>query len=80
MLITTKIKAIYSSVVILVQIYLVYAATLYVDIHSQAFKYVLITAAVSALGAIYYIFVQANRDQVGGYNADFTLDERRRIG
>ena len=72
-------KSIYTAVILLAQIYLVYAATLYVDIHTTTFIYVVITAVVCALGAVYFVFVQANKDEVGGYNADFVLDERRRL-
>jgi len=78
--ISTKTKSIYAAVVIVIQIYFVYAATLYVNVHTPAILYVIATAAVSAIGTVYYIFVQANKDEVGGYNADFTMDERRRIG
>ena len=80
MLITTKIKALYCGIILLVQIYLVYAATLYVEVGSPGFVCIVAAAASSAVGAIYYVFVRANRDQVGGYNAEFTLEERRRIG
>lgn len=80
MLITTKIKALYCGIILLVQIYLVYAATLYVAVGSPGFFCIVGTAAVSAAGAFYYVLVRANRDQVGGYNAEFTLEERRRIG
>ena len=77
--ISIMIKSIYTAVILLAQIYLVYAATLYVDIHTTTFIYVVITAVVCALGAVYFVFVQANKDEVGGYNADFVLDERRRL-
>ena len=80
MLITTKIKALYCGIILLVQIYLFYAATLYVEVGSPGFICIVSAAAASAVGALYYVFVQANRDQVGGYNAEFTLEERRRIG
>ncbi len=80
MLITTKIKTLYCGIILLVQIYLVYAATLYVEVGSPDFFCIVGTATVSAVGAFYYVFVRANRDQVGGYNAEFTLEERRRIG
>jgi hypothetical protein len=73
-------KSIYTAVVLLAQIYLAYAATLYVDRHTTAFLYVVMAAVISAAGAVYYIFVQAKKDEVGGYNADFVLDERRRLG
>lgn len=75
-----KIKTVYSAVVILIQIYFVYAATLYVDVHSPAMLCVIAVAAASAAAMLYYVFVLANKDEVGGYNADFVLDERRRIG
>lgn len=75
--ISTKIKTVYTAVVILVQIYFVYAATLFAGV---SMLWVLLTAALSALGTIYYVFVQANNDEVGGYNGDFSLDERRRLG
>ena len=78
--ITTKTKSIYTAVVILVQLYFVYAATLYVDLHTPAILWVIGAAAVSALGTVYYVFVLANKDEVGGYNAEFVLDERRRLG
>jgi len=78
--ITTKTKSIYTAVVILVQLYFVYAATLFVDVHTPAILWVIGAAAASALGAAYYVFVVANKDEVGGYNGDFSLDERRRIG
>lgn len=78
--ISTMTKSIYAAVVLLAQIYLVYAASLYADIQTTTFLYVVITAVVCAVGAVYYIFVQANKDEVGGYNADFVLDERRRLG
>lgn len=73
-------KSIYAAVVLLAQIYLVYAASLYVDIHTTTFLYLVLVAVACAAGTLYYIFVQANKDEVGGYNADFVLDERRRIG
>lgn len=73
-------KSVYAAVILLAQIYLVYAATLYVDIHTTTFLYVVLTAVVCAAGALYYVFVQANKDEVGGYNADFVLDERSRLG
>jgi hypothetical protein len=78
--ISTKIKSIYSAVVILVQIYFVYAATLYIDVHSTAMLCVIAVASASAVATLCYIFVLANKDEVGGYNAQFTLEERRRIG
>ena len=75
--ITWKIKTAYAAVVVTAQIYLVYAATLYVDLHSPAMRYVFATAALSALGAVYYVFVAADKDVVGGYNEAFTADKRR---
>lgn len=75
--ISMKIKTVYTAVVILVQIYFVYAATLFASV---SMLWVVLSAAVSALGTIYYVFVQANKDEVGGYNGDFSLDERRRLG
>lgn len=77
--ISNKIKTVYAALVTLAQIYLVYAATLYVDPHTSAILYVVGTALLSAGGALYYIFVQANKDDVGGYNEEFRLDERRRL-
>lgn len=74
--ISMKIKTVYTAVVILVQIYFVYAATLFAGV---SMSWVVLSAAVSALGTIYYVFVLANKDEVGGYNGDFSLDERRRL-
>lgn len=75
--ISMKIKTVYTAIIILVQIYFVYAATLFAGV---SMLWVLLSAAVSALGTIYYVFVLANKDIVGGYNAEFVLDERRRTG
>lgn len=77
MLVTTKLKAVYSAVVLVAQAYLVYAATLYVDVASAGFACVLTAAGASAVGALFYVFVLANHDEVGGYNARF---EPPRVG
>jgi hypothetical protein len=77
---TKKTKAVYAVIVLLVQIYVVYAATLYVEVGSAGFLYVLCAAAASAAGANLYLFVLANEDERGGRAGQFTLEERRRIG
>jgi hypothetical protein len=80
MVTTAKTKALYAAIVLLVQIYLVYAATLYVEVGSAGFLCVVCAAAASAAGASFYVFVLANKDEVGGREGQFTLEERHRIG
>ncbi|MBU5613853.1 hypothetical protein [Geomonas azotofigens] len=78
--ITNKMKIAYASVVLLIQVYLVYAATLYVTPWSAGFLCVLVAAAASAAGALYYIFVVARDNEIVAYNPQTFLEERRRIG
>ena len=74
-----KTKAAYAAIVLLVQSYIVYAATLYVDVGSAGFYWILSAAAASAAGASLYLFVLADRD-AGGREEPLTLEERHRIG
>lgn len=76
---TTKTKAAYAAIVLLVQLYLVYAASLYVEVGSTGFLWIACAAVASAAGASFYLFVLADAD-VGGREGPFTLEERRRIG
>jgi hypothetical protein len=80
MVTTAKTKALYAAIVLLVQIYLVYAATLYVEVGSAGFLCVVCAAAASAVGAGFYVFVLANKGEVGGRDGRVTLEERHRIG
>lgn len=75
----TKTKVAYAALVLLVQIYVVYAATLYVEVGTAGFLCVLCAAAVSAAGSGLYLFVLANED-LAGRVAPLTPEERRRIG
>jgi ABC-type transport system involved in cytochrome c biogenesis permease subunit len=64
-------KSVFFIVVVLCQVYLVYAATLYVDIRSSSILWVVATAAVCAVASLYYIFVALGNDDVGGDNSCF---------
>jgi len=70
--VSTLTKSAFSLVVVLCQIYLVYAATLYVDIRSSSFLWVVATAVICAVAALYYIFVALGNDDVGGDNSCFS--------
>lgn len=70
--VSTRIKSVFYLVVVLCQVYLVYAATLYVDIRSSSFLWVVATAVICAVAAFYYIFVALANDDVGGKNSSFS--------
>ncbi len=78
--ITTKVKALCAGLMLLAQIYMVYAATLYVEVRSPGFACVVIAGLASTAGALFYVFVLSKRDEVGGQDAQLELEERRRIG
>jgi hypothetical protein len=77
---TTKTKAVYAAIVLLVQLYVVYAATLYVEVGSAGFLCILCAAGASAAGANLYLFVLGNEDERVPRQGQFMLDERRRLG
>ncbi len=67
--ISNRIRAIYVAVIIAIQIYFVYAATLYVEIKSAEFGMVLLTFVFCAALICYYVFVAVRKDEVDCYNA-----------
>lgn len=70
--VSTLTKSVFFLVVVLCQIYLVYAATLYVDIRSSSFLWVVATAVICAVASLYYIFVALGNNDVGGDNSCFS--------
>jgi hypothetical protein len=70
--VSTLTKSVFFLIVLLCQIYLVYAATLYVDIHSSSFLWVVATAVICAVASPYYIFVVLDKDDVGGDKSCFS--------
>ena len=75
---TTKAKAAYAAIVLLAQLYVVYAASLYVEIGSVGFWCVLGAAAASAAGAAYDLFLRADEDEAVR-EGPLALEEWRRI-
>ncbi len=76
---STKTRAAYAAIVLLAQLYVVYAASLYVKTGSIGFWCVLGAAASSAVGAIFDLFLRAGEDEAVR-EGTLTLEERRRIG
>ncbi len=70
--VSTLTKSAFFFVVLLSQIYLVYAATLYVEIRSSSFLWVVATAVICAVASFYYIFIALSKDDVGGDKSCFS--------
>ncbi len=76
---TRKARGAYAVIVLLVQAYLVYAATLYVEPGSAGFLWILCAASASAAGAGLYLLVLADA-AAGEAEGPPALEERRRVG
>ncbi len=69
--ITNSVRALYVAVIISIQIYFAYAATLYMEIRSAAFGMVLLTFIFCAGLICFYVFVLVRKDEVDSYNATY---------